>query len=290
MRNCLKANRGEEMTMMGMDWRARRFGNMASRCAIIAAALAGLGACEGLPGSAKSTAGTGDAPAASDAAKPSEVDPQLKLAAMQAEAQNNYLEAAQHYQSLLSRDPDNLDLALGLTRNLRFAGSTPQDIDILNQLIAKHGRTPRLLTELGKSYVSSDQMNLAVPILQEATSLEGATWDSFSTLGVAFDYQGQYDRAREEYTQALLLSPRNPDVLNNLALSQAQSGDLDGAIETLGQATDQASATPQTRQNLALLLALKGDTAGAERLARKDLPKDMADLNADYYRYLAGTK
>lgn len=251
----------------------------------LAAALC-LGACESLPGSAKSSGDGDEAPTA--VAKPSAVDPQLKLAALQAEAQNNYLEAAQHYQSLLSRDPDNLELALGLARNLRFAGSTPQDIDILNQLIAKRGRTPQLLTELGKSYVSSDQMNLAVPILQEATSLEGATWDSFSTLGVAFDYQGQFERAREEYAQALMLSPRNPDVLNNLALSQAQSGDLDGAIETLGQATDQTSATPQIRQNLALLLALKGDTAGAERLARKDLPQDMADLNAQYYRYLAG--
>ncbi|MBI2254462.1 MAG: tetratricopeptide repeat protein [Proteobacteria bacterium] len=272
--------------MIRIDRLAERQGTWGARCVVLAATLVCLGACEGLPGSAKATQDANNAPAA--AVKPSEVDPQLKLAAIQAEAQNNYLEAAQHYQSLLSRDPDNLELAIGLARNLRFAGSTPQDIDILNQLIAKRGRTPQLLTELGKSYVSSDQMNLAVPTLQEATSLEGATWDSFSTLGVAFDYQGQYDRAREEYAQALMLSPRNPDVLNNLALSQAQSGDLDGAIETLGQATDQASATPQIRQNLALLLALKGDTASAERLARKDLPKDMADLNADYYRYLAG--
>ena len=36
------------------------------------------------------------------------------------------------------------------------------------------------------------------------------------------------------------------------------------------------------------MLALRGDTVGAERLARKDLPKEMADLNAEYYRYLAG--
>ena len=40
--------------------------------------------------------------------------------------------------------------------------------------------------------------------------------------------------------------------------------------------------------HLALMLALRGDTVGAERLARKDLPKEMADLNAEYYRYLAG--
>lgn len=257
------------------------------KCISLLVAMISLSACESMPGTARSTDTNHDA-APTTTAKPSEVDPQLKLAALQAEAHSNYLEAAQHYQSLLTRDPESLELALGLARNLRFAGSTPQDIDIINRLISKHGRTPQLLTELGKSYVSGDKMNLAVVTLQEATSLEGATWDSFSTLGVAFDYQEKYDRARDEYAQALILSPANPDVLNNLALSQAQSGDLDGAIDTLGQATDQTSASPQVRQNLALLLALKGDTAGAERLARKDLPKEMVDLNSEYYRYLSG--
>jgi Flp pilus assembly protein TadD len=252
---------------------------------ILVAGIIGLAAgCEAT-GGGKDMVTTADG---TPVAKPSELDPQIKLAAMQAEAQNNYLEAAQHYQSLLLRDPENLELAVGLVRNLRFAGSTPQDIDIVNQLMAKYGRTPQLLTELGKSYVSSDKMNLAIPILEEACAIPGATWDSFSALGVALDYEGEFDRARQAYSQALLLSPRNPDVLNNLALSQAQAGDLDGAIETLGQAIDQASASPQVRQNLALMLALRGDTVGAERLARKDLPKEMADLNAEYYRYLAG--
>lgn len=252
----------------------------------MAGMLAILSGCE-TPGGDGAGATAASAPAATATGKPSELDPQIKMAALQAEAQNNYLEAAQHYQSLLTRDPDNLELAMGLVRNLRFAGSTPQDIDILNQLIAKYGRTPQLLTELGKSYVASDKMNLAIPLLQEACAMPGATWDTFSALGVAMDYQGDFDRARESYTQALLLSPRNPDVLNNLALSQAQSGDLDGAVQTLGQAVDQASASPQVRQNLALMLALKGDVAGAERLARKDLPRDLAEGNAQYYRYLA---
>ena len=250
-----------------------------------------LGGCEALSGGATKPTNPAEATTNTAAAsEPSELDPQIKLAALQAEAQNNYLAAAQHYQSLLTRDPENFELVMGLVRNLRFAGSTPQDIDILNQVIAKYGRTPKLLTELGKSYVASDKMNLAIPILQEACALPEATWDTFSTLGVALDYQGEFDRAREAYSQALLLSPRNPDVLNNLALSQAQSGDLDGAIQTLGQAVDQVSASPQVRQNLALMLALKGDTAGAERLARKDLPRDLAEINTESYRYLASGK
>lgn len=251
----------------------------------LACMLALLGGCDTM-GTSKAVAT--DAAAGDAAGKASVLDPQIKQAALQAEAQHNYLEAAQHYQTLLARDPENLELAMGLARNLRFSGSTSQDIDIINRLIAKHGRTPQLLTELGKSYVAADQMNLAIPVLEEASVMPGATWDTFSTLGVAHDYQGQFDKARETYSQALLLSPRNPDILNNLALSQAQSGDLDGAIETLGQAVDQPSASPQVRQNLALMLALRGDVAGADRLARKDLPRDLADLNTKYYQYLAG--
>jgi Flp pilus assembly protein TadD len=280
--------RGSQMTIAKDK---RRSILRTTTCGIaVAAALTLLTGCDAFRGNGvakpanQAQAGTG-----APTVNPSELDPQIKLAALQAEAQHNYLEAAQHYQSLLTRDPENLDLAVALVRNLRFAGSSPQDIDILNQLIAKYGRKPQLLTELGKSYVAGDKMNLAIPVLQEACGLPGASWDAFSTLGVALDYQGDFDRAREFYSQALLLSPRNPDVLNNLALSQAQSGDLDGAVQTLGQAVDQASASPQVRQNLALMLALKGDTTGAERLARKDLPRDLADLNAKYYQYLAGT-
>lgn len=251
---------------------------------VMACVLTFLGGCEATNGK------TGSQPTTSATnAQASVMDPQIKQAAIKAESQHNYLEAAQHYQTLLSRDPGNLELAMGLVRNLRFSGSTDQDIDILNQLIAKYGRMPQLLTELGKSYVSSDKMNLAVPILQEVCATPGATWDAFSTLGVAYDYQGEFDMARATYAQALLLSPRNPDILNNLALSQAQSGDLEAAIQTLGQAIDQTSASPQVRQNLALMLALRGDVAGADRLARKDLPRDLADLNSKYYQYLSGS-
>lgn len=274
--------------MMPMRHLPEGHGRFLAKLLAAAGLAASIAACGMLPESAKSTtADANDGKVAATASKPSELDPQIKLAALQAEAQNNYLEAAQHYQSLLTRDPDNFELAMGLVRNLRFAGSSPQDIDLLNQLIAKHGRTQQLLTELGKSYIAGDKMNLAIPVLQEAAAMPGATWDTFSALGVAFDYEGDFTHAREVYTQALLLSPRNPEILNNLALSQAQSGDLDGAIQTLGQAVDQASASPQVRQNLALMLALRGDVAGAERLARKDLPRELADQNSEYYRYLA---
>src|SRR4051812_21891268 len=208
-------------------------------------------------------------------------------AAKQAEASFNYTEAASIYQGLHATSPGDAELSISLARNLRFAGQAQNAISVISQLIGKQGRTAPLLTELGKAYLAADQDNLALPTLLEAKGQVPNDWEILSSLGVAYDYQGNYADARESYAQALIASPSNPTVLNNLALSQASSGDLDGAIATLQQAIDQPAASAQTRQNLALLMALKGDPDAAERLARKDLPADVADNNSAYFRMLS---
>jgi Flp pilus assembly protein TadD len=213
-------------------------------------------------------------------------DAQLQ-AAKQAETTYNYADAVNIYQGLHSSKPDDPELTLALARNMRFAGQAQNSIALLNQLMGKQGRTPVLLTELGKAYLAADQDNLALPTLLEAKGQAPNDWEILSTLGVAYDYQGNYADARDAYAQALIASPSNPNVLNNLALSQASSGDLDGAIATLQQAIDQPTASAQTRQNLALLMALKGDPDSAERLARKDLPADVADNNNAYFRMIS---
>lgn len=217
-----------------------------------------------------------------------ELETTLVATAAQAEATYNYPEAAESYAKLYAKHPDDLSIALKLARNLRFAGRAQQDIALVTDLMAKSGRTLPLLLELGKAQLSADQSNLAVPTLLEAKTLEPLNWDVLSTLGVAYDFQGNYDKSREAYTQALVASPQNPAILNNLALSQAANGDLDGAISTLQQAVDLPAASAQVRQNMALLLAFKGDAEGAERMARKDLPSAMVDNNSAYYKMLSG--
>lgn len=249
--------------------------------------LAGfLGACESGGGSGGESSEAENLE--SNASK--QFDPQLYEAARRAESQNNYIEAAQHYQSLLARDTGNVDLAIALARNLRYGGSGQQAVEIINSLIARDGRTGLLLGELGKAYVSTDQMNLAIPVLEEARGIAPDRWDLLAALGVAYDYESRFPEAQAIYMEAVKMSPNNPDILNNLALSQAQSGDLGGALVTMKQAVDQPSASSQVRQNMALLLALQGDVDNADRWARKDLPREIADENTKYYRYIAGAE
>jgi Flp pilus assembly protein TadD len=214
------------------------------------------------------------------------IEPSLRQAAREAEASYDYRSAVQHYRALLERHPDDPRLALALARNLRFSGASQAAIDLLAGM-AERERSALVLAELGKTYLAADRLGLAMRTLEEARTKAPKNWDIVSALGVAFDYQEQWDKAEAAYLAALTLSPDNPVVLNNLGLSRAQAGNLDGAIEALRQANEQPGAKAQVRQNFALLLALKGDAAAAERVARKDLPPDQSRSNGLYYRSLA---
>lgn len=207
----------------------------------------------------------------------------VRKAATDAEEGYRYGEAAQHYATLLSKHPDNQDLVLAVARNLRYSGSPQRAIQVVNQSISKLGPKEPFLIELGKDYLASDQLSVAITVLQQARDADPNNWEVLSALGVAQDYQGNYRDAQATYESGLKLSANNPSLLNNYALSLAQSGDLDAAITALQTAIAQPNVTVQTRQNLALMLALKGDKAGASRLVQADLPPDIAKNNISYY-------
>lgn len=230
-------------------------------------------------------AATGAAP--KETKKVTDVEPTIRQAALMAERNGSYGEAAKHYTALLNRHPGDKALMMSLARNLRFSGNAQQAIGLLNTNGASTSSDAIMLLELGKAYLAADQLNLAKPTLEKAKLSAPLNWEILSALGVVYDYEGKYDMAQEQYDAALFLAPENPTILNNKALSLAQEGDLDAAVATMQLAIDQPQAGAQTRQNLALLMALKGDAQAAERLARKDLPPTMADANIEYYRNLA---
>lgn len=221
------------------------------------------------------------------AEKAANVEPALRQAAMMSERNASYGEAAQHYAALHARHPDDKAITLALARNLRFAGNPQRAIAVINS--SATGQSPDALTllELGKDYLAADQLNLAKPTLERAKAAAPLNWEVLSSLGVVYDYEGDYQKAQQQYDAALFMDPENPTVLNNKALSLAQQGRLEEAVTTMKLATDQPSASAQARQNLALLMALKGDAEAAERLARKDLPPAVAEANIEYYRSLA---
>jgi Flp pilus assembly protein TadD len=219
--------------------------------------------------------------------KTADVEPTLRQGAMISERNASYAEAAQQYAALHSKHPEDKTITLALARNLRFAGKPQSAIVVLNSAGGTQAPDAMTLLELGKDYLAADQLNLAKPTLERARAAAPLNWEVLSSLGVVYDYDGEYQMAQQQYDAALFLDPENPTILNNKALSLAQEGKLDAAVDTMQLAINQPSASAQTRQNLALLMVLKGDADAAERLARKDLPPAVAEANIEYYRSLA---
>ncbi|MEQ9643138.1 MAG: tetratricopeptide repeat protein [Alphaproteobacteria bacterium] len=220
----------------------------------------------------------------------SRVDSSIMEAAEASEARGDNASAAGYYNSVYERDPENVRVAVGLSRNLRYVERPREAEAIMERALRKAPKDPALLAERGKVHLANLEAPMAVDVLSRAAVTDPDNWDVHTALAVGFDRMSLFEQAERHYQRAMALAPDNAVVLNNYGLSLAQRGDLKQAIEVLRRAASQPNATAKTRQNLAMLYALSGDLIRAEELVRRDLPPEMADKNMAHYRQLAANR
>jgi len=213
----------------------------------------------------------------------SAISSSLTQAALAAERTNDYSTAIDQYQKLLSRDPENIDVLIGLARNLRYSGDSINAVKILEKLGPAEDAPVVYRLELAKSKIAAGKAKAAIRQLKLALSAEPENWQIHSALGIAHDLNEDYASARTAYEQARTLSEDNPAVLNNMALSAALSGDIDRAIALLEGAPRLARHSPQIRQNLAFFYGINGDMKSAGSLARMDLDEEQVQTNLSIY-------
>lgn len=209
-------------------------------------------------------------------------DSDIRKAAIEATRTQDYVAAATYWSSLYDRDPKDADTAVNYSRALRQIGSLEQSGTVMQKIYLTEADNADVLAEYGKVLTSLGKTDQAVALLQHASELNKKDWTVFSAYGVALDQLGRFDEAQAQYGAALALSPNNPTVLANLGLSYAQSGDIDGAEKVLRQAVADPRGDAHARQNLALVLSIKGNFTEAARLAKADLPAQIADNNLTY--------
>ena len=195
----------------------------------------------------------------------------LQQVAATAESEGDYAAAANHYRNLVDRRPDDIGATLGLARNLRYSGHANTAVEVLDKSAAKFADALPFIVERGKANLAVGNVNEAIGHLATARARDDKNWEIHAALGIAYDLNEAFAKARESYGRALQLSKDNPVVLNNMAISAALAGDVEGAIATLEKAPPAARRSPQVRQNLALFYGIKGDMDKAEALAKMDL-------------------
>ena len=195
----------------------------------------------------------------------------LTQAAAASEADGDYLGAANQYSTLKQRRPNNIEVTLGLARNLRYTGRAKDAARLLDEAQPLFADQPAYVIERGKAKLAAGDTRTAIELLTRARELDGQNWEIHAALGIAYDLAESYDKAKASYETARTLSKDDPVVLNNMAISAALSGQLDAAIRLLENAPVAARHSPQIRQNLALFYGIKGDMEKAEGLAKMDL-------------------
>ncbi len=194
--------------------------------------------------------------------------------------------AAAFWGTRYNTDQSNPDTAVRFSRALRKIGSTNEAIGVMQKASNQHTENPAVSLEYGKVLVENGRAFEAVRHLEDAVTQNPSDWSAVSAYGVALDQIGEHKQARVKYNRALSIAPGTISVLNNKGLSYAMDGNLSKARDTLYQAAGNAGGNARIRQNLALVLALSGDMREAERLARSDLPPQVANNNIEYFRQL----
>ena len=207
----------------------------------------------------------------SPASDPSQMDP---------------IAAAAFWGTRYNRDQNDPAVAVKYSAALRKIGSVDEAVSVISTVAERNDGNPDVSLEVGKTLIEANRAFEAVRYLEVATAAKPNDWTAFSAYGVALDNIGEHDLAQAQYDRALSIAPGAVNVLNNKALSFALSGNLSRAENTLRAATSAVGSDARVRQNLALVLALKGDMVEAERLARSDLPPQVANQNIAYFRSL----
>lgn len=199
--------------------------------------------------------------------------------------QGDPVAAAAFWGTKFQQQPDETEVVVNYSAALRKIGSVEEAVKIITAATNRNDSSEVKL-EAGKALIEGGRAFEAVRYLKEASEEMPNNWSALSSYGVALDQIGEHDTAQLKYDQALALAPNSTIVMNNKGLSYAMSGDLGRAVATLRHTVGMPGSDARMRQNLALALALKGDLREAERLARSDLPPQIADRNIDYFRSL----
>ncbi len=194
--------------------------------------------------------------------------------------------AAAFWGTRYNTDQSDPTVATQFSKSLRRISSAEEAVTVMQKASGLHPDNADVSLEYGKVLVESGRSFEAVRHLENAVTANPTDWSAISAYGVALDQMGEHSAARVKYDRALMLAPRAVSVLNNKGLSYALEGNLKKAEATLRKAASNAGGNARIRQNLALVLALSGDMTGAERLARSDLPPQVANNNIDYFRQL----
>lgn len=136
--------------------------------------------------------------------KKDEPSPKLTLAwSKLKEDEGRLTEARSGYESVLAKEPKNVEALLGLARLDEKAQRLVKAEEGYASALALQPKSPRVLSEVGKFYSQQQRWEKAIPLLQDAQRIEPHEKSHQFNLGMALTKAGRSDEALPHFTEAV---------------------------------------------------------------------------------------
>lgn len=221
---------------------------------------------------------------------PSMADTQ-KEAAKNAEKNGNFMEAAQIYQQILEKDPDNKEIIQLLGDSFRRNGDYDKAISVYDSLLARNASDLAAKEGKGLALLGKGDFETPTALFEEVLKEDGKRWKSLNGMGILFVTRGLYPDSLKYFSEALKQNPHSLSAMNNMGLSLALDKQFDQSISTLSKASALSEAGSMERKridlNLALAYASAGNLDEARKLAEIYFSGPHLNNNLGLYAHLA---
>jgi predicted TPR repeat methyltransferase len=210
------------------------------------------------------------APAATDAAAPTELGLEEALRMAINMQQHRQLEGAEQiYRRVLELVPDHPDALnlLGMVRHQR--GHSDEGIALIARAAEQVPGFAGFHNNLGNIHASRGDVPAATKAYEHATVLAPEMADLHNNLGALYRANKQPDDAQREYLRAIELNPGHLNAHNNLGLLHASVGDLPGAIRYYCKALELMPGNADGRKLLGMAYYTMGNIKEATEVFRQ---------------------
>jgi tetratricopeptide (TPR) repeat protein len=155
----------------------------------------------------------------------------LNIACWYAVAHLDYANAIDSYRQLISKYPMETESYLRLGNLLRGEEEKEQAEYVLKQGLSIDGEDPLLYNALGGLYSEWGRHGDAIEMHRRYVALAPDEANAHDSLGMSYQWAGDYPAALQEYDRALELSPTFDIAVVHLANTRAQTGKYRDAID-----------------------------------------------------------